>query len=116
MALARQKTIDDGHDRMSRSDDSSLRTAPGSQPMVLGSQVSVFCACGTMCGVLDMQHMPHHRSLTLPGAWLRSGIPEIHLIQAGVATYAPGDLSYAIDTSTSHLSLYNVPGVLRLRN
>jgi glyoxylase I family protein len=53
------------------------------------------------CGVLGMEDVPRHPSFTFPGAWLRSGSAEIHLIQADVATHAPGDLSYAIASSTA---------------
>ncbi|MGD8473609.1 MAG: VOC family protein [Anaerolineae bacterium] len=47
------------------------------------------------CDVLGMEDVPRHPSFTFPGAWLRSGSAEIHLIQEDVATHAPGDLSYA---------------------
>jgi catechol 2,3-dioxygenase-like lactoylglutathione lyase family enzyme len=52
------------------------------------------------CGVLGMADVPRHPSFTFPGAWLRSGSAEIHLIQEDVATHAPGDLSYAVAAST----------------
>lgn len=53
------------------------------------------------CQVLGMEDVPRHPSFTFPGAWLRSGSAEIHLIQADVATHAPGDLSFAVAASTS---------------
>jgi catechol 2,3-dioxygenase-like lactoylglutathione lyase family enzyme len=52
------------------------------------------------CSVLGMEDVPRHPSFAFPGAWLRSGGAEIHLIQADVATHAPGDLSYAVAAST----------------
>jgi catechol 2,3-dioxygenase-like lactoylglutathione lyase family enzyme len=52
------------------------------------------------CDVLGMQDVPRHPSFTFPGAWLRSGSAEIHLIQEDVATHAPGDLSFAVAAST----------------
>jgi glyoxylase I family protein len=52
------------------------------------------------CHVLGMEDVPRHPSFTFPGAWLRSGGAEIHLIQESVATHAPGDLSYAVAEST----------------
>jgi glyoxylase I family protein len=52
------------------------------------------------CGVLGMEDVPRHPSFSFPGAWLRSGNAEIHLIQEDVATHAPGDLSYAVAAST----------------
>jgi catechol 2,3-dioxygenase-like lactoylglutathione lyase family enzyme len=48
------------------------------------------------CDVLGMEDVPRHPSFTFPGAWLRSGSAEIHLIQEDVATHAPGDLSFAV--------------------
>jgi glyoxylase I family protein len=52
------------------------------------------------CDVLGMEDVPRHPSFTFPGAWLRSGSAEIHLIQEDVATHAPGDLSYVVAAST----------------
>ena len=52
------------------------------------------------CEVLGMEDVPRHPSFTFPGAWLRSGSAEIHLIQEDVATHAPGDLSYAVAATT----------------
>jgi catechol 2,3-dioxygenase-like lactoylglutathione lyase family enzyme len=52
------------------------------------------------CDVLGMEDVPRHTSFTFPGAWLRSGRAEIHLIQEDVATHAPGDLSHAVFAST----------------
>jgi glyoxylase I family protein len=52
------------------------------------------------CKALGMEDVPRHPSFTFPGAWLRSGSAEIHLIQEDVATHAPGDLSYAVAGST----------------
>jgi catechol 2,3-dioxygenase-like lactoylglutathione lyase family enzyme len=52
------------------------------------------------CDVLGMDDVPRHPSFTFPGAWLRSGSAEIHLIQESVATHGPGDLSYAVAAST----------------
>jgi glyoxylase I family protein len=50
------------------------------------------------CKALGMEDVPRHPSFTFPGAWLRSGSAEIHLIQEDVATHAPGDLSFAAST------------------
>lgn len=52
------------------------------------------------CDVLGMEDVPRHPSFTFPGAWLRKNGAEIHLIQADVATHAPGDLSYAVAATT----------------
>jgi catechol 2,3-dioxygenase-like lactoylglutathione lyase family enzyme len=52
------------------------------------------------CDILGMQDVPRHPSFTFPGAWLRSGGAEIHLIQQDVATHAPGDLSFAAAADT----------------
>ncbi|MGD8463421.1 MAG: VOC family protein [Anaerolineae bacterium] len=52
------------------------------------------------CDVLGMEDVPRHPSFTFPGAWLRSGGAEIHLIQEDVATHAPGDASFAVAAST----------------
>jgi len=52
------------------------------------------------CDVLGMTDVPRHPSFTFPGAWLRSGRAEIHLIQADIATHAPGDLSYEVAGKT----------------
>ena len=52
------------------------------------------------CGVLGMEEVPRNLSFTFPGAWLRSGRAEIHLIQEDVATHAAGDLSYAVAATT----------------
>jgi catechol 2,3-dioxygenase-like lactoylglutathione lyase family enzyme len=52
------------------------------------------------CDVLGMEDVPRHPSFTFPGAWLRSGSAEIHLIQEDVATHPPGDLSYAVAANT----------------
>jgi len=52
------------------------------------------------CEVLGMEDVPRHPSFTFPGAWLRSGSAELHLIQESVATHAPGDLSYAVAATT----------------
>jgi catechol 2,3-dioxygenase-like lactoylglutathione lyase family enzyme len=52
------------------------------------------------CDILGMEDVPRHPSFTFPGAWLRSGTAEIHLIQADIATHAPGDLSYAVAGTT----------------
>jgi catechol 2,3-dioxygenase-like lactoylglutathione lyase family enzyme len=52
------------------------------------------------CDVLGMEDVPRHPSFTFPGAWLRSGSAELHLIQESVSTHAPGDLSYAVAAST----------------
>jgi catechol 2,3-dioxygenase-like lactoylglutathione lyase family enzyme len=48
------------------------------------------------CDILGMEDVPRHPTFTFPGAWLRSGGAEIHLIQEDIATHAPGDLSYAV--------------------
>jgi catechol 2,3-dioxygenase-like lactoylglutathione lyase family enzyme len=45
------------------------------------------------CDILGMQDLPRPADLTIPGAWLRSGRAEIHLLQADHATHEPGDLS-----------------------
>jgi catechol 2,3-dioxygenase-like lactoylglutathione lyase family enzyme len=52
------------------------------------------------CDILGMGDVPRHPSFTFPGAWLRSGSAEIHLIQEDVATHAPGDLSYSVAATT----------------
>jgi catechol 2,3-dioxygenase-like lactoylglutathione lyase family enzyme len=64
------------------------------------------------CDVLGMEDVPRHPSFAIPGAWLRSGTAEIHLIQEDAATHAPGDLSYGVEAgpgtdlaSSRHFSL-----------
>jgi catechol 2,3-dioxygenase-like lactoylglutathione lyase family enzyme len=47
------------------------------------------------CDILGMEALPRPADLTIPGAWLRSGTAELHLIQEDHATHAPGDLSAA---------------------
>jgi catechol 2,3-dioxygenase-like lactoylglutathione lyase family enzyme len=52
------------------------------------------------CEVLGMEEVPRNLSFTFPGAWLRSGRAEIHLIQEDAATHTAGDLSYAVAATT----------------
>jgi catechol 2,3-dioxygenase-like lactoylglutathione lyase family enzyme len=48
------------------------------------------------CGVLGMYEIPRNPSMTFPGAWVRGGTAEIHLIQADWASHGPGDPSFAV--------------------
>ena len=58
------------------------------------------------CEILGMENTPRNPSFTLPGAWLRKNKAEIHLIQADVATHAPGDLSFIVaETTDKDISL-----------
>jgi catechol 2,3-dioxygenase-like lactoylglutathione lyase family enzyme len=52
------------------------------------------------CDVLGMEEVPRNPTFTFPGAWLRSGTAEIHLIQEDHATHTAGDLSYEVAANT----------------
>ena len=50
--------------------------------------------------VLGMENIPRNPKFTAIGAWLRRNAAEIHLIQADMATHAPGDPSFPIVGTT----------------
>lgn len=50
--------------------------------------------------ILGMENIVRNPQFTLTGAWLRANNAEIHLIQADVATHAPGDLSFRVLETT----------------